>query len=877
MKFYKLIFCILFISFLQAQDLEKISLQLQWKHQFQFAGYYIAKEKGYFKDLGLDVNIKEYEYGMNTTNEVINNQSQYAIGRASLIVDKSKGKDIVLLSSVFQSSPLVLLTTKIKEIKEIKDFKDKKIMLADDRLRNTALRAMILSQGLSYTDIKKQKHSFKLDDLISKKADLMTAYISNEPFRLKEKGIKYKYFAPKDYGYDFYSDLLFTSKKEIINNPKRVKKFIEASTKGWSYAFSNLDETVDLIYEKYNTQNKSREALIHEALELRKLAKLDLIPLGYINKSKIQKIYDVYHILGMIKENLNIDEVIYDENYEKRFLLSSNELMYLEEKQELKMCIDPNWLPIEKLEDNKHIGMTAEYIRLFQEKLPIPIKLVKTKNWNETLSFAAKRKCDFVSVMSESEKRKKDFDFTDPLVKMPIVIASTVNKFFINSLSDFNNEKFAIIEGTAYYETLKKAYPNIEVVEVKDTFTGLKGVENGKYYGYVGALAVVGYNIQENFLGDLKIVGKLNESWGFPMAARNDEAQLVSILNKLINSLTIEQKQEILNKWISIKYEEEVDYKIIFIISLFFIFIILIILYKNKSIQRINKKLQDYIKLVDENVLTSTTDLRGNIVYVSKAFCEISGYSKDELIGKNHNIVRHEDMDNKVFTKMWNTIKNGKTWQGEIKNKRRDGGFYWIKTTISPIFDEYEHVVGYTAIRHDITDKKLVEELSITDALTNIYNRRHFNDIFPKYINGAKRKDEVVSFLIMDVDYFKQYNDTYGHQEGDEVLKNIAKVLKDVCHRSDDISFRLGGEEFGVLFKSISKQKALFFANKIKDKIQNLNIPHCKSLTNSCVTVSMGLYSKKANEIEDFNDVFKKADELLYKSKENGRNTITGI
>lgn len=877
MKFYKLIFCILFISFLQAQDLEKISLQLQWKHQFQFAGYYIAKEKGYFKDLGLDVNIKEYEYGMNTTNEVINNQSEYAIGRASLIVDKSKGKDIVLLSSVFQSSPLVVLTTKINEIKEIKDFKDKKIMLADDRLRNTALRAMILSQGLSYTDIKKQKHSFKLDDLISKKADLMTAYISNEPFRLKEKGIKYKYFAPKDYGYDFYSDLLFTSKKEIINNPKRVKKFIEASTKGWSYAFSNLDETVDLIYEKYNTQNKSREALIHEALELRKLAKLDLIPLGYINKSKIQKIYDVYHILGMIKENLNIDEVIYDENYEKRFLLSSNELMYLEEKQELKMCIDPNWLPFEKLEDNEHIGMTAEYIRLFQEKLPIPIKLVKTKSWNETLSFAEKRKCDFVSVMSESEKRKKDFAFTDPLVKMPIVIASTVNKFFINSLSDFNNEKFAIIEGTAYYETLKKAYPNIEVVEVKDTFTGLKGVENGKYYGYVGALAVVGYNIQENFLGDLKIVGKLNESWGFPMAARNDEAQLVSILNKLINSLTIEQKQEILNKWISIKYEEEVDYKIIFIISLFFIFIILIILYKNKSIQRINKKLQDYIKLVDENVLTSTTDLRGNIVYVSKAFCEISGYSKDELIGKNHNIVRHEDMDNKVFTKMWNTIKNGKTWQGEIKNKRRDGGFYWIKTTISPIFDEYEHVVGYTAIRHDITDKKLVEELSITDALTNIYNRRHFNDIFPKYINGAKRKDEVVSFLIMDVDYFKQYNDTYGHQEGDEVLKNIAKVLKDVCHRSDDISFRLGGEEFGVLFKSISKQKALFFANKIKDKIQNLNIPHCKSLTNSCVTVSMGLYSKKANEIEDFNDVFKKADELLYKSKENGRNTITGI
>jgi len=866
---------IILFTVLNAENIEKISLQLQWKHQFQFAGYYMAKEKGFFKEAGLEVEIKEFEKGINTTDEITFKRSDYAIGRASLVVDKSNGKDIVLLSSIFQSSPLVLLTTQVDKIDKIEDFKNKKIMLVNDSLRNTAIKAMIVSQGITYEDVIKQKHSFNLDDLINNKTDLMTSYISNEPYMLKQRGYEYKVFAPKDYGYDFYSDLLFTSKEEVLNNPKRVKKFVSAVIKGWEYAFLNMEESVNIIYKKYNSQNKTKESLAYEAQALKELAKLNEYELGFIDKSKIKKMYAVYNLLGVVKNKIDIDSFVYDDVFKNKFLFTPLEKDYLKKKKELKMCIDPNWMPFEKIQNGEHIGMSSEYIKMFQEKLPIPIKLVETKNWLESMKFAENRKCDFVSLMSESEHRKRFFNFSNPLMSMPLVVATTNNKPFVNNISSILDKKLAIVEGFAYAVQLKQMYPSIKLTKVKGSKDGLEKVKNGEIYGFIGVLPAIGYTIQENFVGEIKIAGKLDDSWDFKMASRNDEYLLNSILNKLINSISVKQNQDILNKWISIKYEESVDYtKVLFVLGIF-LFVIIIVLIKNNSINRINRKLEEYIEVVDKNVLTSSTDLEGNITYASQAFCDISGYSKDEILGLNHRIIRHEDTKDELFEDLWNTIKSGKTWTGEIKNKKKDGGFYWIKATISPTYNEKKQIIGYTSIRHDITDKKLIEEISITDGLTNIYNRRHFNEISQKYLNSAKRKNEFIVFLIMDVDHFKEYNDTYGHQKGDKVLISISKTLKEKTHRADDFCFRLGGEEFGVLYKADTKEKAVLFAQMIKVSIENLFIEHEKNSASQFITVSVGLYCNYAQEIENFDEVYKIADELLYKSKESGRNCIT--
>jgi diguanylate cyclase (GGDEF)-like protein len=244
-------------------------------------------------------------------------------------------------------------------------------------------------------------------------------------------------------------------------------------------------------------------------------------------------------------------------------------------------------------------------------------------------------------------------------------------------------------------------------------------------------------------------------------------------------------------------------------------------------------------------------------------------------MGKNHRIIKHPDMPDEVYKNIWHTITNNKVWTGEVKSIAKDGSFYWVKASISPIFDQDGKKTGYTAIRQDITDKKYIEEISITDGLTNIYNRRHFNEVFPKRIHSAKRKNELISFMILDIDHFKQYNDTYGHQMGDDVLVKVAKCMKDSLKRSDDYCFRLGGEEFGILFKADSKEKAKEFANTIRKNIENLHIQHSGNDVSTYLTVSIGLVSKHARNIQDVYELYKQGDDLLYKSKESGRNKVS--
>jgi diguanylate cyclase (GGDEF)-like protein/PAS domain S-box-containing protein len=241
-------------------------------------------------------------------------------------------------------------------------------------------------------------------------------------------------------------------------------------------------------------------------------------------------------------------------------------------------------------------------------------------------------------------------------------------------------------------------------------------------------------------------------------------------------------------------------------------------------------QINEYVKLINENVITATTDLDGYIIYVSKAFEKISGYKKYELLGKSHQIIsKNPDMPSGFDAKIWQQITNDKMWQGEIKKRKKDGNVYWVEASIHPIYDAFGVKKGYTAIYYDITDKKRIEELSITDGLTNIYNRRHFNTLFPKLINAAKRHHDVLCFILMDIDHFKDYNDTYGHQKGDEALINVARVMQQSLKRAEDYCFRLGGEEFGVIFNANSKQSAVAFAKSLTQAIEDLKIEHDKS------------------------------------------------
>ena len=1104
---------IIFSTFLNAN--EKVVLQLKWFHQFQFAGYYAAKEKGFYDEVGLDVEIKQRDLKYNNIDEVINGNAQYGVADSILILYRLKQQPVVIVSPIFQHSPSVFISLKKKNISSIYELNNKDILFYPNNTDGFSLLAMIKKFNL---DVNLVRERYKDDymRLIKNEVDVIPAYIANEPFLFKEKGYDVNIINPTNYGFDMYGDMLFTNEDEAKNNPIRVEKFKEATLKGWKYALENKEEIIQLINEKYSKE-KSIEHLRYEANAIDSLINKDVTPLGYLDQGRIRYISEMYEYYGLTESKIDLNDFLFDEisKKDKKLSLSDEEIKYLKDNPILKVhnfdslppynftlnnypkgfvidyiqlvgkvlgvkiefiqnkslkesfdmlennqldilpniaisderkktidftnyslvnfqislgvnkqsdikslsdlknkkvsvvensfledilkkeypniklyktknteeaieavasnkadavihnlstieylinknwlsnlktivlkddniqtivplhlgvkkdnlvlksilekanqnisekdtrnlvdkwlknsfyeeiklsqiehdylsknktinyCVNSNFMPIERINNNSVLGITSDYINIFKEKLNINFNQIEIESTKDGLNKLITKECDLVTFVQNSDNTNKLVNLSNSHLSFPFVLVTKIDKTFISSLNSLNGKRIAYVDDT-YKEILIKAYPQIEFVKVDSLKQGLKKVKNDEFFGLVEILPVVGHEIQKDFSNTLKISKEIFNNAYFSMATSKDNIILNDILNKLFSSISNEHKDSINNNWISVNYEKMVDYEKVLIAGMVFLLIIFIISLKNRQINNINSQMKKYIKIVDENVLTSSTDLDGNITYASEAFCEISGHTKDELIGQNHRIIRHSDMKESTYKELWETITSGKTWKGEIKNKKKNGDYYWVKASISPMFDNKGEIISYTAIREDITDKKIIEEISITDGLTNIYNRRYFDEIFPKIINEAKRKNELVAFVFMDIDHFKQYNDNYGHQKGDEVLINFAACLKQSLHRSSDYTFRLGGEEFAVVYQMETKEKAVEFANNLRKNIENLKIEHKYSSVSSYITASMGLICKNANEIV-IDEIYKQADDLLYQAKRSGRNQV---
>lgn len=282
--------------------------------------------------------------------------------------------------------------------------------------------------------------------------------------------------------------------------------------------------------------------------------------------------------------------------------------------------------------------------------------------------------------------------------------------------------------------------------------------------------------------------------------------------------------------------------------------------------KKAESEIRRYVELVDKYVITSMTDREGIIQTASEAFCRISGYPREELIGRSHNIVRHPEMPDSLYQNLWATILAGGVWQGEIKNRTRDGGYYWVDVHIEPKRSDDGEIVGYTAIRQDITAKKLAEALSITDKLTQLHNRRKLDDALQKEIERSKRYGLPLSAIMFDIDFFKRVNDTYGHQAGDEVLIHVARLLKENV-RGSDVPGRWGGEEFLVVCPETDVDGACLLAEKLRAIIAAHEFP-----TIGHKTCSFGVASLSQDESADA--LIGRLDAVLYCAKEEGRNRV---
>ena len=831
----KIIFILLMATLLFSST-KNITLQLEWKHQFEYAGFYAAIDRGYYKDIGINLKMKEFKDGLHLSDEILNQNAQFGVSSSSLILDKLNNKRVVLLASYFKQNALALATK--ASISKLSDLQNKKIMALPYELNHTSLGVMLNENGLKKNNYTLVKHDFKIDKLINGQVDAMSIFITNQTYELDKKGFKYNIFNPSDFGIYSYDVELFTSEKFAKKNPKLVKEFIEATNKGWKYAFAHKQELVDIIYNKYS-KVKSKEALLYEANSMEKLfktktfkigaivpelvelntiiykklnlinkdidikkllsdyiidlketpnqkketkviytkeeqayldkdivvnisndmswapfdynefgkanglsvdyvklildkagirysfaygyswseilqhfrdAKIDIIPDFYRTKSrekytlfsspyyrgelaiystlkdikhkkigieiadgsiplvkkrfKDSKIVEVktinmileqmktgkldalvcnplvfnyyttdeqkekYKILKYVKlsareqrdislhvgvrkdlkilhsiiqktiDSLDKDEIrdlkkAWTYKYENnKFNFSKKELSYLENKDDITMCIDPAWMPYEQYKNGKYIGITAEYFKIFEKELNTKIKLIPTKTWSESIEFAKSRKCDILSLAMKTKSRNKYMNFTSPYLKIPLVLATRNDVAFISDIQSIGNKKIGIPKGYAFVEILKEKYKNLNIVEVKNTQDGLNMVTKGKLFGYVGTLASVGYLFQTKFTGELKIAGKFEDNWELGVAVRNDDKVLLGIFEKLINNIDDDTNRLLLNKWISIKYEKGTDYSLVYKITLIALLIFLIILFWNRKLNVLNKELK---------------------------------------------------------------------------------------------------------------------------------------------------------------------------------------------------------------------------------------------------------------------------------------------
>ena len=821
------------------ESLEKVTLQLQWKHQFEFAGFYAAKEKGFYKDAGLDVHFVEFDKNKNISDEVLNGNAQYGLTYASLIAEYLNGKPVILLANFFKQSPLVLIAQ--PDIKIPADLKGKSIMGISNSIDNITLWTMLNTFNIHADDIKNVSTNFNTDDFINKKVDAMSAFTTNELYYLNQKGIKYTLFDPVAYGAKYYDMNLFTSKKELIKHPKRVKIFKEASIKGWEYALSHQDEIIQLILTKYNTQNKTKEALAFEAKQIEQIMLPNVYPVGSIDKFRIRTMAESFMQSGFVKnikkrKNRDLNAFIFKDNdhdrllylteKEQKFLekhptitlgtgdswapysiknsddslsgydqdilakinaatganfiqkqgdwstmqkmakegkidglstltatkerkkflnfsnvyislkkmilvkqrnplnihnisdlegktivihkgnaadkkasklfnhskiivvdtpkkaleaviygkadatfgngateymlsqlglpymenafaldvsldlrfairkdwseaisilnkglatistherarfkkkwffsrnknrnkknitLTKDESLYLKNKKEIKMCIDPDWMPFEKIDKGKHVGMSADYINIISSRINIPITLIPTKTWMESIEFGKARKCDIFSLVMETPSRKKYLNFTSPYLDIPLVITTTNDKFFISRVEDLQDKKIGVVKGYAFTELYKIRYPNIEFIEVANISDGLKDVIKGKTFGFIDNLTTISHQIQKNFPDALKITGRFDEKWKLGLGVRNDDPILLGILNKAIASIDEKTKQHIINQWISVKFEKGFDYTLFWKVLIPFFILGLLLLISQFTLRTYNKKLK---------------------------------------------------------------------------------------------------------------------------------------------------------------------------------------------------------------------------------------------------------------------------------------------
>ncbi len=273
--------------------------------------------------------------------------------------------------------------------------------------------------------------------------------------------------------------------------------------------------------------------------------------------------------------------------------------------------------------------------------------------------------------------------------------------------------------------------------------------------------------------------------------------------------------------------------------------------------------------LIDEHILIAILDTKGRIDDVSSALCQFLDCWREELIGSHSKFFLDTSENSKLLEKnILNTITQGKEWSGEISYTRHDGEKVWADSSVFPNFDDDYKIIGYTNVLHDLTSKKQAS----VDKLTGLLNRRSYDEILRNQISIAVRNQLPICLAILDIDYFKRFNDFYGYPEGDIALKKLSLAIRESMHRPNDYVFRIGGEEFAIIISGLDLPKIKQFLNALLEQLSAMKIPNKNSSVSQFLTVSIGAVVLEGGFASE-RELYQAADHALYEAK-TARNTV---
>ena len=871
--------------------LTPISLQLLWKHQFEFAGFYAAIEQGYYRDVGLEVSLKEFEAGTDVIDEVVSGRAQYGVHDSSLMISREKGSPVVLLKNIFQHSPMVLIAKADSGIFSPAQMVGKKVMLATHEQGNASISAMLAHESVTIDQLEVIEHTFNVDDFVSGKVDVMSSYVTNEVGVLKQMNIPIHVIHPLNYGIDFYGSNIFTSEQEIKEYPERVEKFISASLKGWEYALNHQEEIVDLILKKYS-QKKSREALVYEAEAVENIVLPQYIDLGTVDAERMKRIVETYQRLGLLSKDFLLEDFFYRDADEgkKGLNYTEEEEVWIHENPFITLGVDPNWAPFEFLsEDGDYAGMAADFMRLIEEKSGLTIQVQNNATWKDVIDSAKAGNLDVLPAVMRSTQREEFLNFTTPHINYPMVILTDRDSRFVSSLDDLEGERVVVVDGYVTEDLLRQNHPGLDLVVAKDINQAIEWVSQGEVHAFVDNLASISQTIADRGYTNLRISGTTKYEFALSLGVPKGKPVLLSILQKSLDAISEEEAAKIRKRWVSVSYAETIDYTLVIQIVLIALAFLTVILIWNR---RLSTEIQSR-KIAEEKVKESELRFRllfeenkavelivdpsdGQIVEANNAAVDFYGYSHDHICS--------------MYIDQINTLTEGEVSEemARAKTEARTHFYFQHKLASGEVRDVEVHSgpvqwngreMLYSII-HDVTiEKRLQDELAekterltyqaTHDALTGLINRREFEVRLERMLASCKavntKCDSTVVF--MDLDHFKIVNDTAGHAAGDEVLRKVGKLLHARIRDRDTLA-RLGGDEFGLLLEHCSVKDAVAIVLSIIQEIKDFQFVWKDDSFR--IGISMGITA--IGDSLSLDEVLSEADDACYVAKKQGRN-----